>query len=257
MLDRERGTAAEEAVLEGLIAINAALEAGSREVRALLIRHDKRDSLVERTAQRARAVGARVERVTAEIIAEHASGQTHGGVIALVGPRRFVPLDELVTGKKRPCVVMLDGVEDPYNFGDAVRSLYAAGIDGVVVRPRNWTTAAGVVGRSSAGASERMPMAIAVTVQDAAAFFRERGLAVACAVKRNAVSIYEADLAQPLFLAIGGEKRGISRTLVEQADLLIQIPYGRAFAASLGTASAAAVMAFEIARQRRHVSLRP
>lgn len=242
------------AVLEGLIAINAALEAGSREVRALLIRRDKRDPSIERTAQRARAVGARVERVTAGAIAEKAGGQTHGGVIALVGPRRFVPLDELVADKECPCIVMLDGVEDPYNFGDAVRSLFAAGIDGVVVRPRNWTTAAGVVGRSSAGASERMPMAVAETAHEAAAFFRERGLAVACAVKRNAIPIYEADLARPLFLIVGGEKRGISRALVDQADLLIQIPYGRAFAASLGTASATAVVAFEIARQRRQQS---
>ncbi len=241
----------EEAVLEGLISVEAALEAGSRQVRALLIRHDKEDPAVDRVAARARAAGARVERVPAEAITSLASGQSHGGVIALVGPRRFVSLEALLEGKERPCLVMLDGVEDPFNFGDATRSLYAAGIDGLVVRPRNWTTAAGVVGRASAGAAERMPMAIAETALDAAGFFRARGLTVACAVKRNAIPIYEADLSGPLFLVIGGEKRGISRPLVEQADLLVQIPYGRQFAASLGTAAAAAVMGFEIARQRQ------
>ncbi len=244
---------AEEAVLEGMISINAALEARSREVRALYVRRDKVDPVVDRLAQRARAAGARVERVGPEVIAARVGGQTHGGIIALVGPRRFLGLADLVEGKTSPCVVMLDGVEDPFNFGDATRSLYAAGIDGLVVRPRNWTTAAGVVGRASAGASELMPMAVAETALEAAAFFRARGLAVACAVKRNAVSIYEADLAQPLFLVIGGEKRGISRPLVEQADLLVQVPYGRPFAASLGTAAAAAVMAFEIERQRRRL----
>lgn len=241
-----------EAVLEGMIAIQAALEARSRELHTLYIRRDKQDEAVDRLARRARAAGVRVQRVPADVIDRHVTGQTHGGVIAIAGPRRFQALEDLIVGKESPCIVMLDGVEDPFNFGDAVRSLYAAGIDGIVVRPRNWTTAAGVVGRSSAGASERMPMAVAETALDAAAFFHARGLAVACAVKRNAVSIFEADLARPLFLVIGGEKRGISRALVEQADLLIQIPYGRAFAASLGTASAAAVMGFEVQRQRRY-----
>ncbi len=244
-------TGAGEAVLEGAIAVVAALEARSREIHAVYIRHGKEDPAVDHLVRRARAAGVRVERVTAETIAAHATGQSHGGVIALVGPRRFLGLADILAGKDSPCIVMLDGVEDPFNFGDATRSLYAAGIDGVVVRPRNWTTAAGVVGRASAGASERMPMAVAETALDAAAFFRAHGLAVACAVKRHAVSIYEADLARPLFLVIGGEKRGISRPLVEQADLLLQVPYGREFAASLGTASAAAVMAFEIERQRR------
>jgi len=251
-LDAETSGAAEEAVLEGHIAVTAALEARSREIRRILIARDKReDPAVARLLQRARAAGVAVQRVDAAAIAERASGQTHGGVIALVGPRRFVGLGDLIAGKERPCIVMLDGVEDPFNFGDATRSLYAAGIDGLVLRPRNWTSAAAVVGRASAGASERLPMAVAETALDAAAFFKARGLALACAVKHNAVPLFEADLAQPLFLVIGGEKRGISRSLVEQADLLVQIPYGRPFAASLGTASATAVMAFEIERQRR------
>ncbi len=237
-------------MLEGLIAVTAALEAGSRELQRILIRRDRREPAVERLARRARAAGIAVQRVEAAEIAARASGQTHGGVIALAGPRRFVSLEALIAGKERPCIVMLDGVEDPFNFGDATRSLYAAGIDGLVVRPRNWTTAAGVVGRASAGASERMPMAVAETAMDAAELYQARGLALACAVKRHAVPIWEAHLAQPLFLVIGGEKRGISTPLVERADLLLVIPYGRPFVASLGTASSAAVMAFEIARQR-------
>ncbi len=241
----------EEAVLEGLISIEAALDAQSREVHTLLIRRDKRDPAVDRLAQRARAAGAVVQRVDAESIAGRTTGQTHGGIIALVGPRRFVSLEALLGTSPTPCIVMLDGVEDPYNFGEATRSLYAAGVDGLVVRPRNWTTAAGVVGRASGGASERMPMAVAETALDAAAFYKARGLTVSCAVKRHAIPIYRANLAIPLFLVIGGEKRGISRALVEQADLLLQIPYGRAFAASLGTAAAATVMAFEIMRQKQ------
>jgi tRNA G18 (ribose-2'-O)-methylase SpoU len=94
-------------------------------------------------------------------------------------------------------------------------------------------------------------LAEAQSALDAARFFRGQGLAVACTAKRNAVSVYDADLTGSLFLVIGGEKRGMSREIVEEADIRLWVPYGRAFAAALPTAAAAAVIAFEVMRQRR------
>ena len=73
---------------------------------------------------------------------------------------------------------------------------------------------------------------------------------VACTAVDNSQSIYEADLDIPLFLLIGGEKRGITRSFLEQADLRLQIPYGRQFNRSLGAAASAAILGFEIMRQR-------
>jgi 23S rRNA (guanosine2251-2'-O)-methyltransferase len=247
----EQAANAEQAVLEGLISIKAALDGQSRTVYALYVRQDHTDDRVIHLEARARALGIEVQRVEPEVVDSYATGKTHGGVVALVGPRRFMALGDLLhQGSPLPLIVMLDGVEDPFNFGEAVRSLYAAGADGLVVRPRNWMSAAGVVARASGGASELMPTAVAETALEAALFFKARELSVACAVKRNSLSIYETNLAIPLFLVIGGEKRGISRPLIEKADLLVQVPYQRGFAASLGTAAATAVVAFEIMRQR-------
>jgi 23S rRNA (guanosine2251-2'-O)-methyltransferase len=188
--------------------------------------------------------------VDADALDALASGKTHGGLVAEVGERQTVALDALIEGWERPLVIMLDGVEDPYNFGQAVRAFYAAGADGLVVRPRNWMSAAGVVARASAGASERILTAVSETAEDAADFYRARGLRVACADKDRAVSLYDADLTAPLFLLIGGEKRGVTRSFADRADLRIRIPYGRRFAQALDTTSAAAVLAFEIMRQR-------
>jgi tRNA G18 (ribose-2'-O)-methylase SpoU len=96
-----------------------------------------------------------------------------------------------------------------------------------------------------------MLLAEADSALDAARFFRERGLTIGCTAKRNAVCVYEADLTGPLFLVIGGEKRGMSRGIVDEADMRLWVPYGRSFGASLPTAAAAAVIAFEVMRQRR------
>jgi 23S rRNA (guanosine2251-2'-O)-methyltransferase len=240
----------DRAVLEGLISVQAALHSGSREIHAIYIQRDRRQRSIARLEQRARSAGILVRRVDDDAIAAQASGRSHGGIIALVGPRRFLGLEDLIAGTDLPFVVMLDGIEDPFNFGAAVRALYAAGADGLVVRPRNWMSAAGIVARASAGATERLPTAVAETALAAASIFRECGLAVGCAMKRRAVSIYEADLAIPLFLVIGGEKRGVTRSFVDRADLRLRIPYQRRFPQSLGTASAVAILAFEVMRQR-------
>jgi 23S rRNA (guanosine2251-2'-O)-methyltransferase len=95
--------------------------------------------------------------VTADFIDARTGGQSHGGVVAEVGPRRFLPLADLLPSTNVPFIVMLDGIEDPFNFGQAIRALYAAGADGLVVRPRNWLSAAGIVARASAGTAELMP----------------------------------------------------------------------------------------------------
>ena len=240
----------EQAHLEGFLSVRAALEAGSRDIQTLLLRRDKADGQTRWLERQAAARGIPVRRAPAEEIEAQAGGKTHGGVLAAVGPRRFLALEALLPPPGDGWVVMLDGVEDPFNFGAAVRSLYAAGAAGLVVRPRNWLSAAAVVARASAGASEWIPTAVAETAA-AAAVFRERGFRVACATDAApSVSLYDADLSVPLFLLIGGEKRGITRSFEAAADLRLRIPYARPEAYSLGTAAAAAVLGFEVMRQR-------
>jgi 23S rRNA (guanosine2251-2'-O)-methyltransferase len=238
--------------LEGAISIEAAIRAGNRDVVAVYLRREsekKRKRPLHRLRKLAEKAGIEVNTVDEMFISKYVSGQSHGGIIAQVGPRRFLSLSELCV-VERPFIVMLDGVEDPFNFGQAVRTLYAAGVDGVVVRPRNWTTAVSIVTRASAGATEQMPMAVAETAEAAAAFYRQQGLTIACTSRETAVSLYEADLTQPLFLLLGGEKRGVTRSFLSQSDLRIEIPYQRPFTQSLGTVASTAVIAFERMRQQ-------
>ena len=253
MLQESDGRDGEQALLEGAISVSSALQGGHRDVVRVWISTGRSDSTTRSLERLAQHADVPVERVSVEDIEARAGGKTHGGVLASVGPYRFDTLDSLGAGQAAPFIAMIDGVEDPFNFGASVRALYAAGADGLVLRPRNWLSAAGIVARASAGTSEMIPTAIAETASDAAAFFRARGLAVACATdERGSVSLYEADLSKPLFLLIGGEKRGITRSFLEQADLKLRIPYGRIMPHSLGTASATSVIAFEVMRQRTH-----
>ncbi len=241
----------EQTWLEGSIAVSAALIGRSRPIYAVYVQRNKWNRETRRVRELATAADIPVELAEPAFIAERAAGKTHGGVLAAVGPRQMLALSDLLVGEGRPFIVMLDGVEDPFNFGQAVRSLYAAGATGLVLPPRNWLSAAGVVARSSAGASELMPTAVADSAAAAADYFRQQGLLIAGTARETAVSIYDADLTQPLFLLIGGEKRGISRSFWQKADLRLTVPYGRAYGRSLGTTASTSALAFEVMRQRR------
>lgn len=260
-----------QTILEGVVSIMAALDATSRPIERLLIQDGKRTRPISYLRRRAQEVNIPIEMVPETAIAEMAGGHSHGGAIALAGERRYSSIESLVNGPGKPeperslpdqpqqgqaqvnhpFIVMLDGIEDPFNFGYAVRAVYASGADGLIVRPRNWLSAAGTVARASAGASERIPTAIAESIESAADTVRQFGLQVACTAKEGATDLYHVDLSVPLFLVIGGEKRGITRSFVERADILINIPYGRSFAQSMGTAAATSVLSFEVMRQRK------
>ncbi|MBE6691226.1 MAG: RNA methyltransferase [Ruminococcaceae bacterium] len=174
-------------------------------------------------------------------------GNTHGGIVALCGDRT-IPAPTAESLPESGFLCLLEGIEDPYNFGYALRSLYAAGCDGILLGERNWMSAAGVVARASAGASEHFPLWMGDPVA-AVRTLKEMGYRIVCAGIRDSVGLYEADLKKPLLLVVGGEKRGISAEMLSLADEIVRIDYGRDFRGSLSAASAATVMAFEILRQ--------
>ena len=242
------------ASLEGALSIVAALEAGHRPIREILVAKEKRfDRRLAELQKLAREKAVPVTLVERDAIEAIASGKTHGGVVAHVGERRCQDLPELLPESGAPFMAMLDGIEDPYNFGFALRALYAAGVDGVALPKRNWTGASSIVGRASAGASERVKLALVDSPEQAADFFRKRGLhIVTTAQSAQSMPLYEADLTVPLFVLIGGEKRGVTRSFAAAADLILEIPYGRRFDAALGAVSSASIIAFEVCRQRRN-----
>ncbi len=193
--------------------------------------------------------GFNVESTTREQIDAIALGTSHGGLLALCGARTVLPLSrESIRPDGFYC--MIEGVEDPYNFGYALRSLYASGCDGIIVPERNWLSAAGVVCRSSAGASELLPTFHAdaeLTID----LFHTLGYHAVCAEEKTEHILGECNIPFPILLLVGGEKRGVSRKILDACDLLVRIPYGREFRASLSCASATTIFGYEILRQRR------
>ena len=240
----------EKIILEGAISVKAALEADKRDIFELFYDQRKLDRNRNYILNLSKSKGIPLTEVSSEEIGRLAGGTSHGGLLARVGERRYDSLESL-TEQKAPFLALLEGIEDPYNFGGALRSLYAAGVNGVLVPERNWCSAAGVVTKASAGASEKMAVAAISDWEEALTKVKQRGIRILCAERKNAISLYESDLRGPILLVFGGEMRGISAQIMKHGDQNIFLPYGSDFRNALSANSAAAVFAFEAFRQRQ------
>ncbi len=244
-------------IMEGMPSLSAVIKAvesgiSNRMIKSICIDQSKKKSKAREIAflqRKSHELGFDIEFVSEDKINELAVGTSHGGIIGICSPRS-IPALEASAIKANGVYYMLEGVEDPYNFGYAIRSIYAFGADGIILGARNWMGVAGVVARSSAGSSELTDMHISEPIE-AIKLFKQVGYRVVCAGIRDSVSIFEADLKKPILIVVGGEKRGISRAVLDLADEVVRIEYGNQFNGSLSTASATAVFAYEILKQNK------
>ena len=255
-MQKEETKFVDSVIFEGMTSIRAILrgiDAGSNDRRIIKILFDiSKIKKISKEVGYLRAVskkyGYEVIESSSPELEELTLGNTHGGIIAITETRTLPYLQE--NSPILPCgfYVMIEGIEDPYNFGYSLRSLYAMGCSGVILTERNWMSAAGVVARSSAGSSELFEM-YRSNPADCIEIFKKKGYKIVCADENTENILGKCELKLPLLLIVGGEKRGISRSVIDAADILVKIDYAREFRASLSAASATTMFAYEIARQ--------
>ena len=146
---------------EGMTSIRAILRGidngtNTRKIREIYFDKDRIDKIRKEVGY-LRAVagqyGYTLIETDAAFLEEKTLGNSHGELVALC-EKRELPALSCSAIKPDGFYAMIQGIEDPYNFGYALRSLYACGCDAIILGKRNWLGAAGVVCRSSAGASE-------------------------------------------------------------------------------------------------------
>lgn len=174
-------------------------------------------------------------------------GNTHGGI----GAKCQCPDIPSLTSesiKKEGFYCYLDGIDDPFNLGYIIRTLYPLGCDGIILSQNNKLAySPSTVIKSSAGITEMIDIYTA-SPEDFCSLMHANSYRIACASIRDSVSASCADFTLPIALVIGGEKRGISRKILECSDLNVRIDYAIPFNGSLPSVCASSVLAYEISK---------
>ena len=234
-------------IIYGINPVLEALRAGR--VKELRV-GDRADDRLKQLLAVAADRGVRVRRVPADALERDSRRGVHQGVVADVEKAEDYSLDEIVRGASAtPLVVVLDGIEDPYNLGAILRTADAAGVDGVVIQSRRAAARDGVAAKASAGAVAHVKIAEVVNIARAVEELKEVGVWTVGLASEVPESYEAIDFTLPTAVVLGAEGAGLRRLVRERCDRLASIPM-RGHVGSLNVSVAAGIVLFEAVRQR-------
>jgi 23S rRNA (guanosine2251-2'-O)-methyltransferase len=235
-------------IIYGLNPVAEALRAGRARRLRVAGRNDQRLQQVMRLAAEA---GVAIEHVDPRDLERAARGGVHQGVVADVEEAADYSVAEILAqAAAAPLVVVLDGVEDPHNFGAILRVADAAGVDGVVRQTRHSAALDGAAARASAGAISHVKLATVVNIARAVDELKDAGVWTVGLAGEAEQRYSELDLRLPTALIVGAEGSGLRRLVRERCDVLASIPM-KGHVGSLNVSVAAGIVLFEAVRQRR------
>ncbi|MCS6965382.1 MAG: 23S rRNA (guanosine(2251)-2'-O)-methyltransferase RlmB [Candidatus Kapabacteria bacterium] len=180
------------------------------------------------------------------------------GVLALVSPIPMMSLLELLQrvsfGPLR-LLVAVDGIEDPQNLGAIARSAEAAGADGLILPRHRAAPLTPAAVKAAAGSLLYLPVAQVPNLGTALRTLQEAGWWVFGTAPDGESLYWEALYDRAIVLVIGSEHRGMRPSIRALCDSVLRIPL-LGHVQSLNAAAAAAIVLFEIQRQRWQMGLR-
>lgn len=178
----------------------------------------------------------------------------HQGYLVKMAPYPHADIETILNRPiPSPLFVVLDAIQDPYNYGAIVRSADGLGIDAIFVPSEGQSEVTSLVARSSAGAVNYVDIVQVDDLTTLAGELKKRGLALVAAVQDAPRMAFECSLAGPVALVIGNEGRGIRSELLALCDERIRIPQ-LGHVESLNAAVSAGILFYEACRQRSAVS---
>jgi len=185
-----------------------------------------------------------------EVLARLCHTTEHQGYLARMTDFPYSDEAQTIAGfPSAPFCIVLDGIQDPYNFGAIVRSAEVFGANAVFIGETGQVGVTSMVVRSSAGAVNRIPI---VRVDDLDALvgrLRAMGIRAVAASEKAEWVAAAYDFTRGTALIMGNEGVGPSSTLLAQCEAVVRIPQiGRI--GSLNVAVATGIFCYEIRRQR-------
>ncbi len=240
-------------MIEGKNAVIEAIRAG-RPLDKVFLARGSNDKALAFIASSAKSAGVAVTECDRRKLDAMSATHAHQGVIAVAAAREYCTLEDILDRaaelSQDPFVVVLDGVEDPRNLGAIIRCAECAGAHGIVIPKHRSAGLTAAADKTSAGAAEHMLVARVPNLAAALQTMKDRGLWIYGAEAGGGSPLWKTDMKGPVCLVIGSEGAGMSRLVREACDFVMDIPLmGRVN--SLNASAAAAVLLYEIVRQRQ------
>ncbi len=207
----------------GKIPVKNALEGRRKPIR-LFLNRDHPDKEIQSLASRK---GVSYKLVDEKELRRLSGEGNHQGAVLLLQGFEYASLDDLLEetkDKANATIVLLDGLEDPVNFGSIIRSSAAFAIDGIVIRDKRQVQVTPTVCKVATGAEDTLPIARVSNLSQAIETFKKNGFWIVCSAGEGSDPYDEIDYSGKIVLVVGSEGFGASRIVENNADFLASIP---------------------------------
>lgn len=179
--------------------------------------------------------------------------KNHQGVIALMSPVSFYPLEDTITSifekGENPFILALDSISDVRNFGAIVRTAECAGVHAIIIPDKGSARIGSDAIKTSAGALHKMPVCRVASFKKAMEYLQQSGIVLFGATEKATENYYSSNFSNPSCIIMGSEDTGLSPEILRFCDNLIKIPILGEIQ-SLNVSVAASVLIYDVVRQR-------
>lgn len=239
-------------IIFGIHAVEEALAARGRGFDYVAVVTGRGDARIQKIAQLCREAGVALRSIPRDQLTRLAKTSNHQGVVAVTAEKKYEDVEDLLANKRaqHAFLLVLDGIEDPHNLGAIIRTAEGAGADGIVIPERRAVGVTPTVVKASAGASEHLPIARVTNLGRALEDLKSRNIWTVGLDERGGQLYDQLDYKMDCALVLGAEGSGLHEQVRKKCDFLVSIPMlGKV--PSLNVSVAAAIVMYEVARQRR------
>jgi 23S rRNA (guanosine2251-2'-O)-methyltransferase len=194
-----------------------------------------------------------------ENLEQMAMGGLHQNIVAIIKETFYTYIEEILSRWKKEgtkaLFLILDGIQDPQNFGSLIRTALGCGVQGMIIPKDRAVGITPAVVKASTGAVAHLPIVRVVNMATTIDVLKKEGIWVYGATGEAKDLIYHLDLNIDLAIVIGAEGKGIRPLVKKKCDRLFSIPM-KGPLSSFNVSVSGGMILYEVMRQRYSLSKR-
>lgn len=238
-------------LVEGKNPVRELLISGAT-INKIFAQNNLKDNLSNQIIKMAKDKKIRIDFVSKEVLDKKSEHKRHQGFICDTVDFAYSDVDEILEyaqqRNEQPFLVILDGIEDPHNFGAIVRTCECAGVHGIIIPKHRACQVNDTVIKTSAGATANMKIASVTNLSGTIQNLKKKNIWV-YGLELGGQDIYKTNLSGAIALVVGSEGFGISRLVKDNCDEIVTLKQNGKIN-SLNASVACGIAVYEILKQR-------
>ena len=240
-------------IIYGIHPVKEALKSSHLRIQKILISTRTPHPLLQSILDLANQRKVPVTFTAKESLERMTKGGVHQNVVGLIEETLYADVGGILSRWKKEgtkaLFLILDGIQDPQNFGSLIRTALGCGVHGIIIPRDRSVGITPVVIKASAGAAAHLSIARVVNISATIDTLKKEGVWAYGASDEGKDLIYRVDFNIDLAIVIGAEGKGIRPLVKKKCDRIFSIPM-KGPVSSFNASVSGGMILYEVMRQR-------